>query len=207
MRSATARRPRSRRARARLAAVASATGALLLAVTVVWQSASAGFTDSTAALRATAGAATITLTDDDAEGRLFTVTGLKPGDSAGTRCIVVRSTNSTVAPTARTSDVRLYVTGATSTRSLASWLNVGVRIGTGGGTAGCTGFQSQSQVFSGRLADLPADSWSNGRASWSAPAAGQTRTYEITVSLDQDTPLSAQGGTAGATFVWESRFS
>ncbi|GAB4081139.1 hypothetical protein GCM10028783_20870 [Modestobacter muralis] len=187
--------------------MASATGALLLAVTVVWQSASAGFTDSTAPLRATAGTATITLTDDDAEGKLFTVTGLRPGDSTGPRCITVRSTNSTVGPTARPSDVRMYATGLSSQRSLAGWLTVGVRIGTGGGYAGCTGFQSKAQVFSGHLTDFPADSWSNGRNSWTAPAAGETRTYEITVTLDAATPTSAQGGSAGATFVWESRFS
>lgn len=198
MRSATARRPRSRRARARLAAVASATGALLLAVTVVWQSAAAGFTDSTAPLRATVGTATLTLTDDDAETRLFTVTGLKPGDSAGTRCISVRSTGT------RPADVRLYVTGVTNVGSLANWLDVGVRIGTGGGTAGCTGFQSQAQVHSGRLAAFPAGAWSNARSVWT-PAAAETRTYEITVSLDPNTPLSVEGGTAGATFVWESR--
>jgi hypothetical protein len=206
MRSATARRSRSRRAQARLAAVLSATAALLLAVTVVWQSASAGFTDSTAALRPTVGAGAITLTDDDSEGKLFTVTGLKPGDTTGPRCLTVRSTNSTAGANARLSDVRLYVTGVTSSRSLANWLTVGVRIGTGGGFGDCTGFQSAAQVFTGHLADLPADGWSNGRDVWDAPAAGETRTYEITVTLDNATPNSAQGGSAGATFVWESRF-
>ena len=207
MRSATARRPRSRRAQARLAAVASATGALLLAVTVVWQSASAGFTDPTSPVRATFGTSTITLTDDDQEAKLFTVTGLKPGEKAGTRCITVRSTNSSPGSTNRLSDVRMYVTGESNDRSMADWLTVGVRIGTGGGAAGCTGFASQAQVYSGRLADFPADSWSNGSKIWSAPAAGQSRTYEISVALDPDTPTSVQGGSAGATFVWESRYA
>ena len=202
MRSATARRPRSRRARARLATLLSATGALLLAVTVVWQSASAGFTDPTSPVRATFGTGTITLTDDDREATLFTVTGLKPGESAGTRCITVRSTTSSTP-----ADVRLYVTGASSTKSLRSYLNVGVRIGTSGAYGTCMGFRSQAHVFSGRLSDFPADGWSNGRQVWTAPAAGDSRTYEITVSLDASTPTSAEGGTAGVSFVWESRLT
>jgi hypothetical protein len=202
MRSATARRPRSRRAQVRLATVLSTTAALLLAVTVVWQSASAGFNDSTAALRPVIGTGTVTLTDDDSEGKLFTVQDLKPGKSAGTRCITVRSTTST-----RPADVRMYVTGASSTQSMYGNLNVVVRIGTGGAYGTCSGLTSATQLYSGRLADFPTDGWAKGKQVWTAPAAGQTRTYEITVSLDPATPLSVQGGTAGVTFVWESRLT
>ncbi|MFQ1004125.1 hypothetical protein [Modestobacter sp. SSW1-42] len=199
MRSATARRPRSARARARLAAAASAVGALLLAVTVVWQSAAAGFTTTTPPLTATAGAATITLADDDAGSALFSVAGLKPGDSAGTRCITVRSTSS------RPVDVQVFVEGI-SDRTLAGWLDVGVRVGTSGGFAGCTGFRSQAQVFSGRLTGFPTR-WATGQPTWTAAAAGQARTYEVTLTLDPNTPTTAQGRTAAVTFVWEGRTS
>jgi hypothetical protein len=202
MRSTTARRSWSPRGRARTAAVLSSLGALLLAVTVVWQSASASFTDGTAAVRATAATATISLTDDDAETRLFTVTGLKPGDSTAARCITVRSL-----PTLRASDVRMYVTGASSSRSMYSYLNVTVRFGTSGAYGSCTGFKPLSQLYTGRLSAFPTDSWSNGTQVWTPPATGEYRTYEVTVSLSGSTPTSVQGGTAGVSFVWESRWS
>jgi len=199
MRSTTARRPWSRRARARLATTLSATGALLLAVTVVWQSASAGFTDATAPLGATVGTATLTLTDDDAGRALFTASGLKPGNSTARKCVTVRS-----APSTKPVDVRMYVTGSPD-RVVAGNLTVTVRVGTGGSYASCTGFQSQSSVTR-HLADLPT-TWSSGVLSWSAPAAGGSRTYEITATLDATTPTSAQSRTTGVTFAWESHFS
>lgn len=195
MRSTTARRPRSPRARARLAAAASATGALLLAVTVVWQSAAAGFTTATPPLAASATAATVTLADDDSGNRVFSVTGLKPGDSTGPRCVTVRSTSQ------RQVDVQLYVRDVTG--ELADHLTVGVRVGEGGSSAGCAGFRSRSQVFSGRLTAVPTR-WAAGQPTWAAPA-GEVRTYEVTVSLDATTPNDAQNTTAGMTFVWEGR--
>ena len=205
MRSATARRPRSRRARARLATLVSATGALLLAVTVVWQSASAGFTDPTPPVRASFGTATISLTDDDAAVRLFTATGLKPGDTA-TRCIAVTSTSTLPV------DVRLYVTGRSSTNQLSRWLTFSVRAGTGGSSSSCTGFtpSSTTPLWTGPLSSFPADSWDVGIQGWTttnttgAPAT-TGRTYQVVYTLDPSTPASVQSGTATATFVWESR--
>ena len=196
---AAARRPPSRRARARLATVLSAAGALLLAVTFVWQSASAGFTDSTTALRAGTTTGTVVLADDDKEAKLFSSTGLTPGQSAGTRCIAVTSTGTAPA------DVRLYATGASTSQALSSWLDVTVQIGTGGAYAGCSGFKPSAVVFSGRLATFPADSWSAGKASWTTTGGTETRTYQVTVGLAAGAPKSVQGGSAAATFVWEAQ--
>lgn len=199
MRSESARRPRLRRPGTRSVVTVSAVGALLLAVALVWQSAAAGFTDTTTSLRPTVGTGTLTLADDDAEARLFTVAGLKPGESAGTRCITVRTGG-----TAR-ADVRLYVTGLSGTRALDDWITVTVRIGTGGSTASCTGYRNLATVYTGALGSFPADSWAAGRQSWVTAAAGEARTYEITASLATNAPASAQGGTATATFVWEAQ--
>ena len=204
MRSATARRRRSRRARTRLATVLSATGALLLAVTVVWQSASAGFTDPTSPLGATAATATISLADDDSGSVLFAATGLKPGRTA-TRCITVTSTSTLPA------EVQMYVSERRSTNGLASWLKLTVRSGTGGSFAGCGTLGSSSSVYDGTLAGFPT-AWTAGRPSWSttvpSPAGAKTtdkRTYEIKYSVDANAPLSVQGGTASVDLVWESR--
>jgi hypothetical protein len=205
MRSATARRPRSPRARARLATVVSATGALLLAVTVVWQSASAGFTDPTAPVRAGFGTGTIALTDDDAAVRLFTATDLKPGDTA-TRCIAVTSTSTLPV------DVRLYVTGRSSTNQLSRWTTISVRVGTGGSSSSCSGFTANptTALWTGSLATFPADSWDVGVQGWTTTnttgaQATAKRTYQVTYTLDPSTPATVQSGTAAATFVWESR--
>ena len=199
MRSATARRPRTRRARTRSATVLAATGALVLAVAFVWQSASAGFTDSTTAVRPAVATGTVVLADDDKEGKLFSFTGLTPGQSAGTRCIAVTSTGTAPA------DVRLYATGASTSLGLSSWLDVTVQIGTGGAYAGCSGFKAAAVVYSGRLASFPANSWSAGKASWNTNGGADTRTYQVTVGLAADAPKSVQGGSAGATFVWEAQ--
>ena len=206
MRSSTARRPRSPRARARLAAVLSALGALLLAVTVVWQSASASFTDGTAAVRASAATATIALIDDDAGSKLFSATGLKPGDT-GTRCIAVTSTST------QPVDVRLFVTGRSTSSPMNSWLKLTVKTGTGGSSASCSGFTASptTAVFTGTLSAFPADSWDVGVQGWTtaSPATGtsltEKRTYQIAYTLDANTPANVQSSAATASFVWESR--
>ena len=194
MRSATARRPRSRRARARLATVVSATGALLLAVTVVWQSASAGFTDPTAPVRVTVGSGTVSLSDNDSGTALFSVAGLKPGDSVPKRCITVTSTGTAPA------DVRVHAALSSVSRSLPSYLDVTVRFGTGS----CTSFASQGTAYSGRLSGFPG-SWSAATTNWSTTAAGQSRVYEISATLVSGTPSSVGGGSADVTFTWEAQ--
>jgi hypothetical protein len=205
MRSTTARRPRSRRARTRLAATLSATAALLLAVSVVWQSASAGFTDATATLKPGITAATLALTDDDAATRLFSVSGLKPGDTA-TRCIAVTSTSTVPV------DVRLFVTGRSSTNQLGTWLKLTVKAGTGGSSSSCGTFVANptTALYTGSLSSVPADTWDAGVQGWTTTnttgtAATAKRTYQLTYTLDTSTPTSVQNGAASATFVWESR--
>jgi hypothetical protein len=205
MRSTTARRPRSRRARTRLAATLTATAALLLATTVVWQSASAGFTDSTAALRPSISSAALALSDDDAATRLFSASGLKPGDTA-TRCIVVTSTSTVPV------DVRLYVTGRSSANQMGNWLKVSVKAGSGGSSSSCGTFAPNptTALYSGSLSAFPADSWDAGVQGWTTATTTGTsttvkRTYQITYTLDAGTPTYVQNGTAAASFVWESR--
>ena len=176
-----------------------AVAALLVATTVLWHAAYAGFSDSTA-VRAlpsiTTG--TVVLGDDDAGTKMFAVTGLKPGATA-TKCIKVTSTGTVPAT------VRLYGTGITSTNSMSRYLNLAVYLGTGGATASCSGF-SGSLVYNGSVSGFPTDSYANGVGTWTTTGtATETRTYAVVYTLSTNTPTSVQGGATGLTFVWEAR--
>ncbi len=192
----TAARP-GRRAR-RLALAACALVAVAGSSLVVWQSAYATFADSAGPVAATASTGTLTLTDDDAGTTLFTVSDLKPGDT-GTRCMRVTANGTSPA------DVRLYGTGRSGTAGLAAAMTLTVRLGTGG-TPTCNGFTSTSTVYTGTLAGFTAEGFATGLGSWSAPGrVATTRTYQLVWSLPTSAPLSAEGGTAAVSFVWEAQ--
>jgi hypothetical protein len=186
----------------RVAAAASAGTALVLAAALLWQSAYAGFSDTTA-VRAlpTITTGTLALTDDDSAVRMFTVTGLKPGMSA-TKCIAVTSTGSPAT-------VRLYGTGRSTTNGLASWLNLTVSVGTGGSTKSCNGFKPTdpaTPAYNGTLAAFPTGSWTAGVGGWTTTGTAATsRTYQIVYTLPANTPYTTQNGTAALGLVWESR--
>ena len=153
---------------------------------------------------------TVALADDDANTAAFTATNLKPGAS-GSRCIVVSSTGSLPA------SVRLYGTGATTTKALASDINLTVTQGSGGSFGSCTGFTalaSGSGVYSGTLADFgaTATSFATGVGAWTTAgvasgAAAETRTYQLTYSVKPDATNDTQGGTAALGFTWEAQNS
>ena len=188
---------------ARVGTAAAAGLALLTAAGLVWHSAYAGFSDATTTRTLlTLSTRTITLTDDDAGGNLFAVTGIKPG-SSGSRCVQVTAAGSSPV------DVRLYATGVTTTNGLSSYLTFTVTDGSGGSYKDCKGFTALAgdpgQVWSGALSAAPR-SWSAGKQVWTTTgSAPQTRTYRLDWSLPSTTPSTAQGGSAGATFVWEAQ--
>ncbi|MEU2347635.1 hypothetical protein [Modestobacter sp. NPDC049651] len=199
-------RAATRRVPPRAARVGSATAgglALLAAAGLVWHSAYAGFSDASAARNLpTVTTGTITLTDDDAGGSLFTVTGIKPGAS-GSRCIQVTATGS--APV----DVRPYVSNVTTTNGLATYLSVTLTAGAGGSFKNCNGFTAlpgdAGAVWTAPLSAAPR-SWTAGKPGWTTSGAGaETRSYRVDWSLPASTPSTAQGGSAGVTLVWEAR--
>lgn len=137
-------------------------------------------------------AGTVSITDDHTASSLLGLTNAKPGDTT-TGCVKVTYTGSLPA------DVRMY---ATPTGSLAPYLNVTVKRGTGGSYPSCTGFTSQATTFTGTLATLPT-SWSTATSeSW---AQGEAHSYQVAVTLDPNAPASAQGTSAGVSFTWEAR--
>ena len=153
---------------------------------------------------------TVALTDDDNNTAAFTASNLKPG-STGTRCIVVSSTGSLPA------SVKLYGTGAATTKALASSINLTVTQGTGGSFGSCNGYTpltSGSAVYSGTLADFgsSATNFSTGVGTWNTAgvasgAAAETRTYQLTYSVRTETTNDTQGGTAALGFTWEAQNS
>jgi hypothetical protein len=166
---------------------------------VVWQSAYATFADSAGPVAATASTGTLTLGDDDAGSTLFAASDLKPGDT-GTRCIRVTANGTSPA------SVRVYGTGRSSTAGLAAALTLTVRLGTGGSATSCNGFTSTTNVYTGTLAGFTAEGFAAGLGTWTVPGkVATTRTYQLVWTLPAGAPLSAQGGSAAVSFVWEAQ--
>jgi len=192
------RAPRPTRRARRLALAVSGAGALVLAATLVWQSAYAAFTDSTPAYTTTWSTGTVAIADDDAGAVMFSAANLRPG-ATQTQCITVTSTGS--APSA----VRLYGTGKTTSRSLSTYLTLVVSAGTGGSAASCSGFVPASTVYRGTLNAFPT-TYATGVGSWNpAGGAAESTSYSITWTLAPTAPVSAQGGTAAVAFTWQAQ--
>jgi hypothetical protein len=101
------------------------------------------------------------------------------------------------------STVRLY---ATVSGALRAHLDVTVEQGTGGSSGSCVGFTGQV-IFSGTLAELglSAAGFTSGVGTFAPSTPGQEATYRISYTLRADTPDSAQGAGANASFIWEAR--
>ena len=122
--------------------------ALAVSGLVVAQSSYSAYSATTVNPTSNWATGTVALTDDDNNTAAFTASNLKPG-STGTRCIVVSSTGSLP------SSVKLYGTGAATTKALASDINLTITQGTGGSFGSCTGYTpltTGSSVYSGTLA-------------------------------------------------------
>lgn len=195
-------RPRAARPTRRARRVAfGAAGAAALAVStgLVWQTAYASFAGSTVPMSTSLTTGTVVLADDDAGSAMFTMSEWAPG-AAATRCIAVTSTGNVPAV------VRFYGTGRSSSRSLTSYLNLSVLSGSGGASGNCAGFVADSTIYTGTVAALPT-SYAAGLGSWTTAgnSAGETRTYQLTLSVAAGAPTSAQGGTASIAFTWEAQ--
>lgn len=192
-----ARRPLS--ARSKLLASAALVGLLLAAVAAVVQSA---FTSTVRNPGNTFEAGTIELSGSiDRESALFDLRGLKPGPVAS-RCVRVAYASSG----GLASTVRLY--GAT-TGPLGEHLDVRIVRGTFSGAApadgGCSGFTASSQtpLYAGTLAALPASYAAGIEDSDGAWTDGESAVYRIDVDLaDSD---DAQGDAATSELIFEAR--
>ena len=181
--------------------------ALVASGLVVSQASYSAYSDKTSNPTSSWTSGTVALSDDDSSTALFTATNLKPG-STGEKCIVVTSTGSLPAV------VKLYGTGAATTKALSSSLNLTITQGSGGSFGSCTGFTaltSGASVYTGTVAGFAsaATGYSSGAGSWTTAggAASESRTYKISYSLADNAPDSTQGGTASLGFTWEAQNS
>jgi hypothetical protein len=151
-------------------------------------------------------AGTVNLTANDVASVPFDMQSMVPGNS-DTKCIVV--TYSGV-----TANVRLYGTvtnDPAGAGSLAPYLSTKIEEGTGaagGSTFSCTGFTqtvpAPAPLLDATLQTFSAfTNFSNGLTAFGGPTGSSTRSYRITVTL-QDTN-AAQGKDADATFTWEAQ--
>jgi hypothetical protein len=189
--------PRRRASRLLRAMVAGAVtfGAVLSGV-LVYGSSQAAFRGATTGPASAWTAGTLAISDDDAGTALFTVTGIKPGDT-GQKCITVSYGGDLTVP------VKLYASASSGT--LRSYLTLTVEQGVGGSYADCSAITGTSTLWGPNTLSTFAStytSWSNGLTTWT-PTTAASRTFRFTWSLD-DNDLAAS--TSGAvTFGWEVR--
>lgn len=191
------RRP-SRRA-TRRGVVLSAVGALALAATLLWQSAYATFTDTTAGASATVSTGTVLLTNDVEGGPALVLDAMRPGDS-NTECIRVTSTGSEPA------QVKLYAKDRLNA-ALNSYVTLRWTAGTGGaggGSGDCTGFVSNGITVTTSLGSFPT-SYNSGALAWNTNGGTEVRTYQLTYSFADNPPASLKGTSGRVTFVWEAQ--
>lgn len=176
--------------------------AVLAAAALVWNASYSAFSDTTENPTSNWATGTVVLTDDDSNTALFNASNLKPG-STSSKCIQVTSSGSLP------SGVRLYTSGYTTTNGLGSHITVSVEEGSPGNFSGCSTF-SGTQIATGTLAALSTarTNFANGAGNWSTTgSSNENKTYKFTYTVANNTPDSAQGGTAAIGFTWEAQNS
>src|SRR5438067_4256249 len=153
-------------------------------------------------------AGTVTLSDNDSNSALYTVSNAKPGDSASA-CITVTYGGSLSA------NVKLYT--ASTIGSLGSHLTLVVTQGTGTVSFGsaCTNFTpdgSGSQIYNGTLSNFAATytnfasglSLTNASASttW---ATNDARVYKFQITLPSSDTTGGGLTSSSHSFTWEAQ--
>ncbi len=179
-------------------------GVMLSSVTVMTAT-RAAFSDQTSNSGNSVDTGDVTLTDNDLDVALFTITDLVPAGSEST-CIEVTYSGSIPDPGV----VKVYSGGFTDSNALADHLNITIEESTAIGLplGICTGFDLgvTSTVFDdtltvfGGLTDYAA-----GAGTWDPSGTPESRSYRITVELDSGAdPVDAQGESiTGLIFTWE----
>jgi hypothetical protein len=189
-------------------------GAIIAAVVVALLVGATGasFTDSTGNDNNQASAASVTITDNDNEQRLFSLSGMQPGTTA-TACIKVTYTGSAAA------NVRLY--GTTTGTGLDQYASLQITRGTYSSPepsfGSCTNFNADSTtyitgqpagvMYVGTLAGLPT-SWATGLADPSSAApetwtTSEPHVYKLQLTLGDN--AAAVSKTATQIFTWEAQ--
>ena len=144
----------------------------------------------------------VDLVDDDSGSAMFSVTNMAPGDTTQA-CIAVTYQGTIADPSA----VKLYSGGFTDSGTLADELDITVEVGTGGSSAGCTGFTPSSTVFATNTLtnfDTTHANYTNGAVGWDPASTPESRTFRFTITLPSDATDSVQGDSVTSLiFTWE----
>lgn len=190
----------------RIAAIAAAPVAILIAAGMVWQSSNAAFTATTRNSGNAWSTGSVMLTDDDLGRAGFTEENLVPGQT-GEKCIVVTS-NSNVA-----GEVRAYVEHLSgSAVGLEDRITLRVERGTGGTFDNCTGFTPVPGALPAQtlrtLTEVNHD-YATGGAIWpTTGTVGESQTYRgtwtfNTTGMTQQQIDALQGARVSIDLVWE----
>ena len=141
---------------------------------------------------------TLVLEENNDGQALFEASDIQPGDYEEQQCITVTYEGS-LTP----ADVGLYA--ETQDDTLAEELDVTVSIGTDDVAAGpdCDGFDEQTEVYDGSLADMP-DAFNQKIGQWDADSEGELRSYRFDVSLTGGGE-DVLGESTEADFIWEAQ--
>ena len=184
--------------------IAGAAAGVVLVSGVVLQVSSAAFTDTTENAGNSWDAGTVVI-EDDAASALFVATNQVPGDTQ-TNCLDVTYSGS-VTPSAPI-DLHAVVTETVvGDNGLGDDLDVTLEIGQLG--TSCEAFVASlgGPLYTGTLAGF-ATSGAPLSTTWTPDAEttqlDMSRPFRFTVELGDDTPNTAQGEGAGATFTWSA---
>ena len=175
--------------------------AFLSASVVTWKTSSALFTDTTSNPADTFATGSVGLTDNDLGSALFSVSNMKPGDSAA-KCIRVTYTGTLA------SSVKVYGAGLTvSGGALGDWLNIQIEQGTNSSsTAGtCGTFSGATTVFANAAVNTLGTTWGTGSGNWTPSSNPTTMDYRITYTLSGSAPNSTMSQNLSLTFTWEAQ--
>lgn len=175
--------------------------AFLAASVVTLKTSSALFTATTSNATDTFATGSVALADNDLGTALFSVTNMKPGDSAA-RCIRVTYTGTLA------SSVRVYGTGLTvSGGQLDQWLNLQIEQGTNSsGTAGvCGTFTGATTIFADAAVNTLGTAWASGSGNWTPSSNPTTMDYRITYTLSGSAPNGTMSQNLSLTFTWEAQ--
>jgi len=184
--------------------VGATLASLVLISLLVMRVSAAAFTATTDNPQNSWDTGSITLTDDDGGGAgsaMFNVSGMLPGQTE-VRCITVTYTGA-----ADPAAVKLYV--AVTDGGLGAHLDVEVSqvTETGGSGNACGTVSGPTGIVATQTLNAfgtAHSGYSNGAGTWDPTGTAQTQSYQFTVTLGADTPDSAQGSDAQATFTWET---
>lgn len=185
------------RRRSLLILLAAALMALALVVFMVSSVTRAAWTDTTRNDTNSWATGEVTLTDDDGDSAMFTITNMMPGDTLSKTIIVTNESTVSL-------DVKLYGETLSDSAGLGEHLNLKIGTTSGGaevydGTAagtltGTDGFASTHTDYASGTAPITLGT---------NTGTDDTEEYFFWVELDSEAPDSVQGASASIDFVWE----